>query len=182
MEFSFFVTSTLEPFLRKASPECGSIRECSNEGIDVPHGGDRSARGAGKSFHHFLPANHRSIKSDGLIFCDSVFFGSNSVRDPDTHPDPDLQIFWPPGSASWSVSHKYASGSGSFHYQAKIGRKTVILLFLTSLWLFTSIPDPHPEPDPYVLGHPGSVSQRFGSEDPDPYHTKLSRIPNTGFK
>jgi hypothetical protein len=35
---------------------------------------------------------------------------------------------------------------------------------------FTSVSDPHP--DPYVLGHLGSafgsVSQRYGSEDPDP--------------
>jgi hypothetical protein len=83
MDFAFFVTSILEPFLRKASPECGSIRECSNEGIDVPHGRDRSSRGAGKSFHHFLPVDHRSIKPDAIqIFCDSVFFSSNSVGDP----------------------------------------------------------------------------------------------------
>ncbi len=27
----------------------------------------------------------------------------------------------------------------------------------------------------------GSVSQRYGSEDPDPYRTKMSRIPNTGY-
>ncbi len=84
------MTSTLEPFLRRASPECGSISECSNEGIDVPHGGNRSSRGAGKSFHHFFPVDHRSIKPDALkIFCDSVSFGINSVGDPDTHPDPD---------------------------------------------------------------------------------------------
>jgi len=35
--------------------------------------------------------------------------------------------FWPPGSASGSVSHKYrsgyGSGSGSFHHQAKLVRK-----------------------------------------------------------
>ncbi len=121
---SFFVTSTLEPFLKKASPECGSIRECSNEGIDVPHGGDRSSRGAGKSFHHFLPANHRSIKPDALkIFCDTVLFDPNSVGDPDPY------VFGPPGSASGSVSHKYGYGSGSFHIKQKKKEKLEFLLF-----------------------------------------------------
>ncbi len=38
--------------------------------------------------------------------------------------DPDPHILGPPGSGS--VSHKYRSGSGSFHYQAKIVRKTLI--------------------------------------------------------
>ncbi len=50
--------------------------------------------------------------------------------------------------------------------------------FVTSLWLFiceewckcTSVPDPHPDSeDPYVFRPPGSVNQRYGSEDPDPY-------------
>ncbi len=44
----------------------------------------------------------------------------------------------------------------------------------------TSVPNPHL--DPYVFGPPGSasgsVSQRYESEDPDPY--KMSRIPYTG--
>jgi hypothetical protein len=34
--------------------------------------------------------------------------------------------YGPPGSASGSVSHKYGSGSGSFHHQAKIVKKTLI--------------------------------------------------------
>jgi hypothetical protein len=34
----------------------------------------------------------------------------------------DPYVFCPPGS----VSHKYGSGSGSFHHQAKIVRKTLI--------------------------------------------------------
>ncbi len=39
--------------------------------------------------------------------------------------------------------------------------KPWFLMFLTSLWLFTGVPDP------YVFGPPGSVRQRHGSEDPD---------------
>ncbi len=43
--------------------------------------------------------------------------------------------------------------------------------FVTSFWLFTSVPDP--VADPYVFGPPGSASgsasQWYGSEDSDPY-------------
>ncbi len=47
---------------------------------------------------------------------------------------------------------------------------------------FTIVPDRHLDPkESYVLGHPGSasgfVSQKYGSEDPDPH--KMSQIPNT---
>ncbi len=59
-----------------------------------------------------------------------------SVADPDPNPDPDLpdpHVFGPPGSGSWSISHKYGSGScswsGSFDHEVKIVRKTLILLF-----------------------------------------------------
>ncbi len=42
--------------------------------------------------------------------------------------------------------------------------------FVTPLWLFTSVPDPRP--DPYVIrphgSASGSVRQRYGSEDPHP--------------
>ncbi len=40
--------------------------------------------------------------------------------------DPDPYVFGPPGSASGSVCHKYVSGSGPFHHQAKIVRKSLI--------------------------------------------------------
>ncbi len=43
--------------------------------------------------------------------------------------------FGPPGSGSGSVSKRYGSGSGSFHHQAKIVRKTFISTVLW-LWLF----------------------------------------------
>ncbi len=64
---------------------------------------------------------------------------------PDLHPDPFVTI-----------------------HQAKMGRKNLIFYcFVTSLRLFTTVPDP------YVFGPPGSASgsvrQRYGSEDPDPY-------------
>jgi hypothetical protein len=43
---------------------------------------------------------------------------------------------------------------------------------VTSLGLFASVPDPHPDLDPLCFGHPGSasgsVSQRYGSEYPHP--------------
>jgi hypothetical protein len=42
--------------------------------------------------------------------------------------DPDPYVLWPPGSAFGSVSHKYGSGSGSFHHQAKIVKKPLFLL------------------------------------------------------
>ncbi len=86
---------------------------------------------------------------------------------------------WGSGSASGSISHKYWSGSGSFHHQAKIVNKTCFILFCNFLWLFifeelckcTIVSNLHS--DPYVFGPPGSVSvsQRYGSEDPhtDPY-------------
>jgi hypothetical protein len=38
----------------------------------------------------------------------------------------DPYFFEPLGSASGFASHSYGSGSGSFHYQAKIVRKTLI--------------------------------------------------------
>ncbi len=77
--------------------------------------------------------------------------------------DPDPYVFGPPGSASGSISHNY--GSGSFHHQAKIVRKALII---TVLWLLSD-PDPY---DPYVFRPPGSssgfVSHRYGSKDKDP--------------
>jgi hypothetical protein len=52
--------------------------------------------------------------------------------------------------------------------QAKIVGKPLISAFLL-YHFFTSVPDP----GPYVFGPPGSTSgsvrQRYGSEDPDPY-------------
>ncbi len=64
-------------------------------------------------------------------------------------------IFGPPVSASGSVSRKYGYGSGSFHPQAKIEKKTFFSMFcdLTFLpmlririRLFLGHPDPHPDP------------------------------------
>ncbi len=45
-------------------------------------------------------------------------------------PDPDPQVYGPPGSGS--ISQRYGSGSGSFYHQAKIVWKTLIP---TVLWL-----------------------------------------------
>jgi hypothetical protein len=62
-----------------------------------------------------------------------MYLSSCSVADPDPL---DPYDFGPPGSASVSISQKipYVSGSGSFHHQAKIVRKTLIL---TVLWLLS---------------------------------------------
>ncbi len=58
---------------------------------------------------------------------------------------------------------------------SKNSKKSIDLYcFVTSIWLFiceewckyTSVPNPHP--DPHVIR-----CQRYGSEDPDPYHTDL---------
>jgi hypothetical protein len=52
---------------------------------------------------------------------------SSSVADPDPNPyqvQSDPYVFWPPGSGSGSISQRY--GSGSFYYQAKVVRKTLI--------------------------------------------------------
>jgi hypothetical protein len=40
--------------------------------------------------------------------------------------DTDPYVFGPPGYGSVSTSTRYGSGSGSFHHQAKIVRKTLI--------------------------------------------------------
>jgi hypothetical protein len=54
-----------------------------------------------------------------------------------------------------------------------IKKKPCFLLFCNFFVTFCSVPDPQPDLDPYVFGHPGSasgsVNQRYGSEDPDPY-------------
>ncbi len=49
-------------------------------------------------------------------------------------PDTDPRVFWPFGSGS--TSQRYGSGSGSFYHHAKIIRKSWILLFCDSFWLF----------------------------------------------
>jgi hypothetical protein len=53
---------------------------------------------------------------------------NDNIGDPDPHPDP--YVFGPFVSDSGSVSHKYGSGSGSFHHQAKIVRKILIYTVL----------------------------------------------------
>ncbi len=80
-------------------------------------------------------------------------------------------------------------GAGSFHHQAKKEKNPDFYCFVTSLWLFIfeelckciSVPNPHPNlEDLYVFGPPGSasrsVSQRYGSEDPDPHPDPYQNI------
>jgi hypothetical protein len=56
---------------------------------------------------------------------------SSSAPDPDPNPDPDPHVFGPPGSRF--VSQR----SGSFYYQAKIERKTLIPnVFFFFFWTF----------------------------------------------
>ncbi len=81
----------------------------------------------------------------------------------------DPYVFGPPGSASESVSHKYGSGSGTIHHQAKIVRKSLISAgdFLN----FTSVLDP----DPLDRGTDPRI--RIGIR----IRTKMQRIQNTAF-
>ncbi len=85
----------------------------------------------------------------------------------------------PPGSGS--VSQRY--GSGSFHNEAKILRKTWIS---TALWLLTdflamkndvNVTLTDPDTDPALFGSL-LFRQKYGSEDPDPY--QMTWIRNTG--
>ncbi len=85
-----------------------------------------------------------------------------SVGLPDPHQDP--------------VSHKYGSGSGSFHHQAKIVKKPDFYCFATfynSLPVFRTririrIRRIRKFFGPFESAF-GSVRQRYGSEDPDPH-------------
>jgi hypothetical protein len=106
------------------------------------------------------------VVQEGVRRCKKSTFNDlvllTSLRIPLMNPPPVLGIrirtvrsvcFWPPGSGF--LSHKY--GSGSFHDQAKIIRKTLIS---SVLWL-------HPHPDPLVRGLDPIRGSR--SQDPDPY-------------
>ncbi len=106
-----------------------------------------------------------------------------SVPDP-----PDPHVFWPPGSGS--ISQRY--GSGSFHHHAKIVRKTLITSVLwpfLTFYLWKIMSRYHQKvisrkillkisfllaswrPMTKIAGSgsvSGSISQKHGSEDPDP--------------
>ncbi len=78
------------------------------------------------------------------------------------------------------VSHKYGSGSGSFHHQAKIVRKTLISTVLWLLYdvlpmfcirMFFGLPDPHLDQD---RGTDPRIRIRIR------IRTKILRIHNTG--
>ncbi len=100
-----------------------------------------------------------------------------------------IRMFSSLGSASGSISHKYWSGSGSFHHQAKI-RKTLISTVLWHLYDFLSLnyfvnvpvfririrkllglQDPHQD-DPLVRGADPRIQIRIR------IHNKMSRIRN----
>jgi hypothetical protein len=90
---------------------------------------------------------------------------------PDPHPDPLVTSTDPgpdpspdPAPDPSIIKQKYSKVNLAFY------------CFVTHLRLFTNAPDPHPDPDPsdpYDFRSPGSESgsirQRYGSEDPDPY-------------
>ncbi len=99
----------------------------------------------------FIFLNLRTKVSTKLVEqCNDIFYTkiyffkmivNCSVPDPnpDPNPDPpDPHVFGPPGSGSGSISQRYGSGSGSesFYHHAKIVRKTLLLLFFDSFWLF----------------------------------------------
>ncbi len=73
-------------------------------------------------FTKVLPVLHHPIP---------YFMVKTSVADPDPNPDPlDPYVFGPLGSGYISQTQRYGSGSGSFHHQAKIVRKTLIPIAL----------------------------------------------------
>ncbi len=83
--------------------------------------------------------------------------------------DPDPYVLGPPCSASGSVSHKYGSGSRSFHHQAKIVRKTLMSTFLWLLYDFLSLKND---------GNVPVFRIRIRIQIPR-IRTKMSRIRNT---
>jgi hypothetical protein len=109
--------------------------------------------------------------------------------------DTDPYVFGPPGFGS--VSQRYGSGSCSFYHHAKMLRKPLFLLFcdifitfylrkMTQMYLQKIIS----RKIVYITGSgSGSIGQRHGSVDPEPYQnvkdpwirtrTKMSRIHNT---
>jgi hypothetical protein len=118
---------------------------------------------------------------DGLI----LMFIHNSYNKVSSVGDP-YHVFGPPGSASGFVSHKY--GSGSFHRQARMARKTCFVtslrlfifydvnvpVFRIRIWIrrihmFLGIPDPHP--DPLVRGTDPRIRIWI--------HIEMSRIHST---
>ncbi len=74
--------------------------------------------------HHANPRN--------LITCLTLRISQNQC----CGSGPGSVCIWASGSASGSVSHKYGSGSGSFHNQANIVRKTLIFAVLWLLYDF----------------------------------------------
>ncbi len=86
-------------------------------------------------------------------------------------PNPHPYVFYPPRSASIYVSHKFGSGSESFHYQAKIIRTSLISNVLYLLYDFLSLKNDvnvavlGSNPHPSVFGPLGSesVSHKYGS-------------------
>jgi hypothetical protein len=100
---------------------------------------------------------------------------------------PDPQVFGPPGSGSGSQRY------GSFHHQAKILRKSlisvVLWLFYDSLKSDVNVSSKSKKQEKTFLvaswrsltkrawsvARSGSVSQRNGSEDPDPYQNVTYR-------
>ncbi len=80
------------------------------------------------------------------------------------------------GKCDYSQSYKQSCGSGSFYRQAKILRKTLILTVLWLLYDFLSLKNDvnvaskSKKQKTYSFScRPWSVSQRYGSVDPDPY-------------
>jgi hypothetical protein len=68
-----------------------------------------------------------AVKCTGTFCLNSTYFAVHHTNRSSV-ADPDPYVSVPPGSASGSVIHNYGSGSGFFHHQAKIVRKTLISL------------------------------------------------------
>ncbi len=128
------------------------------------------------SFHHQAKIVRKTLISTVLW----LLFDFLSLKIMKNVQDP--YVFGPAGSAAGSVSQRYGSGSGSFHYQAKIVRKPLIFAVLQLIYDFLSLKNDvnvpvmflgHPDPHPDLLAR--------GTDPRIRVWTKMSRISNTAF-
>jgi hypothetical protein len=133
------------------------------------------------------PDDHEIADPSVLLYRYVIEFLSKLTgKDESAGSVPDPYVFGPPGSSFGSEIYLYGPGSGSFYQQAKKRRnldfycfflhKSMKTYFLLAFWWSLM----------KRAGYgAGSVSQMYGSKDPDPhpdtYVYKMSRIRNTVF-
>jgi hypothetical protein len=76
-----------------------------------------------------LDAHHVAVRPEHVEYCANIrhlLSHTKLKKIKSVLGAPYPYVFGPPGSASGSVSHKYGSGSGNFHHQAKVVIKNLI--------------------------------------------------------